>query len=196
MASSMIGPDSKLPLLGDWVQPNSTDKFSQWSTRASWLPPPDSRFARAHSLPYCACACRAIGFHVRPLPSVCAVRPATAPVVGVCAQRHPGRGQPSSEVTGAPSCLVAVVRVGHFLTKPGLFRLSAQRPCESHGTAPGLRSVRPRLRVVQARPVGLPRGQQRRRLLLQCRPHPVAIWYVTFARGGHELPPLRADKEV
>lgn len=35
MASSMIGPDSKLPLLGDWVQPNSTDKFSQWSTRPS-----------------------------------------------------------------------------------------------------------------------------------------------------------------
>ena len=35
---STIGPNSKLPMLGDWVEPggvNSTAKYSQWSTRSS-----------------------------------------------------------------------------------------------------------------------------------------------------------------
>jgi endo-1,4-beta-D-glucanase Y len=30
-----IGPTSKLPMLGDWVNPTSTSKFNQWATRSS-----------------------------------------------------------------------------------------------------------------------------------------------------------------
>jgi len=33
--ASMIGPESHLPMLGDWVDPTSSGAYSQWSTRTS-----------------------------------------------------------------------------------------------------------------------------------------------------------------
>ena len=33
--ASTIGPNSKLPMLGDWVNPNGSGSYSQWTTRSS-----------------------------------------------------------------------------------------------------------------------------------------------------------------
>ena len=33
--TSTIGPDSNLPMLGDWVNPNGSGSYNQWSTRSS-----------------------------------------------------------------------------------------------------------------------------------------------------------------
>lgn len=47
MLDSEVGPDSHLPMLGDWVEPDGED-FNQWTTRASdWMPEHFRAFAHA-----------------------------------------------------------------------------------------------------------------------------------------------------